>query len=54
MQDERSALLSGVYSGCLVGVVLANLVPGFDLGDGEGVYYGGDRSLEVVATGWGW
>ena len=50
MQDERSALLWDVSSGCLVGFVLANLVPGLDLGDGEGVCYGGARFLEVVAT----
>ena len=54
MEDEKTALLWGVSLGCMLGVVLVNLVPWLDLGDGQGVCYGGDRLLEVVATIWGW
>ena len=54
MEDEKTALLGGMSSGCMLGFVLVNMVPGLGLGNREGLCHGGHRLLEAVVTVWGW
>ena len=55
MQDIEEEVLWGLTVGCLVGFsIVKNWLPRWDLGDAEGMCYGGNRFLEIVGVLWGW